>query len=161
MSSRYLALLSLPFLASCEGVPTYNSVDSLPVDSNGRLAEHLLVFASPTLTTDCKHNAESTWGQIDQSERSLAYASDDLATYLGLDKDSCGVALCLERGTALDFVQHWNKRYPATTAANNNKKNFKMNEFIKWYTGECQAAEIGFVSCNNIFDFALLPFSIH
>lgn len=67
--------------------------------------------------------------------------------------EACGQALCLERGTPLDFVAHWHQRFnpnnksdddselSTTTATMTNEEKFDA-----WFLPTCQAAELGFVS---------------
>mmetsp|Transcript_10135 Transcript_10135/g.12299 ORF Transcript_10135/g.12299 Transcript_10135/m.12299 type:complete len:504 (-) Transcript_10135:91-1602(-) len=143
--TKLVALLSL--LPITKAFVTYNTLESLPLDENGRLAQHLLIFPSPEINAgqNCGQSGEATWRSIDHSEREFAFVSGEFATLFGLlDNDSCGIALCLERGSQPEHLQHWNHRYQPST-----RNQFLLPQFNKWYSSTCQAAEIGFVSYNE------------
>jgi len=71
----------------------------------------------------------------------MALAGGELAAKLRLS-GACGRAVCLERGTPIDSIEHWNKYFDPSGPTHS-----LWDEFSGWFMSECQAAEIGFVSC--------------
>mmetsp|Transcript_50578 Transcript_50578/g.100023 ORF Transcript_50578/g.100023 Transcript_50578/m.100023 type:complete len:611 (-) Transcript_50578:128-1960(-) len=161
MATKRFKLLLIAALCPemASALESYSTVSSLP-QTDGALVEHLLLLpagdachASTGLMAGHWHFS-MTPGQT--AERRLVLADGALAAALGWNTAdeadpsmACGQAYCLERGTPVEFVAHWHRRFdpnahhdlfPASPSASVQEK------FEAWFLPTCQAAEIGFVS---------------
>ena len=135
-------------------VPYTTSAD-LPTNEQGGLAEHLVVLLGgddAEMGARCGPFSDAMADMWDPasgstSERRLVHATGALARELGLaSTGGCGQAVCLERGTPLDFVGHWKVDFAPRDVADPAGTG---RQFVDWVVPSCQKAEIGFVSYHS------------
>jgi hypothetical protein len=123
-------------------VASLGSLSDLPLDAEGFLAEHLLVVLGETDTGHGARCAPATaaldaeWQRLGRhatAYRRLVRAKGSLAEALGVQPpqgsvsalDGCGRAVCLERGTPLASVAHWQQRFEPASTPNDTLAVFK------------------------------------
>eukprot|EP00968_Pinguiococcus_pyrenoidosus_P003411 scaffold214_cov249-Pinguiococcus_pyrenoidosus.AAC.19 len=124
-------LLALACAALARGAPaTYSELEQLPLDSEGHLLQHLVLFNA---------NCDAEAAAADAELRPSALASGSLASALGLDVEqasACAQMVCLEMGTRVDLVPHWNK---AVSVGSPRSIGAALQR-------QCDTLEVGFVS---------------
>jgi len=112
------------------GANLYAELADLPVDASGRLLNHMVIF-----NENCVEQAEEVASDL----RPSGLAVGTLAEALELESsqaESCHELVCLEKGTQLDLVPHWNSH-----------QEVKRGDLRRAMTVHgCNKLEVGFIS---------------
>jgi hypothetical protein len=124
--------LLLPFVwlhLSAAEFPVFNTVAELPVDENGRLASHWLLFPPDCINTPggLKLSHEELPG------RKIGVVEGELGVLLKVT-DMCPVAVALEMGTEPTYYAHHNDRFVGDRA-----------QFNEWLDGIAHV-EVGWIN---------------
>jgi hypothetical protein len=121
-------------IASVADAPVLKKFSELPLDENGHLADHWLLF---TNSRQCKEDTQAAWIQAAPELRKVAAADGELKkAFFGSSTSKCS-AVILERGTAGNLISH-----PLP-------ENFHDVKDVKSYSDwihQMQRVEIGFIN---------------
>eukprot|EP01041_Mallomonas_annulata_P011603 gene11603-24296_t len=122
----------------CNAIQRISDYSELPLDDNGHLASHWLVFPDGR----CGDTVLAMWEENDHSGlREVAIMNNDLAKdSLDYNEDNCA-AICLERGTPASHIN-----IPLPEAVFHEQDGFPLEE---WYFERCITVEIGFISYHH------------
>ena len=129
-----IALIVFLLLPQGHSYISITNLSELPLDENGRLSSHWLLFPSGS----CEKYIEDTWEDSGFELRSLASISGELENLFFPDNSTAECeAVCLERGTPYDYLQHY---LPLQLFQGSQV------ELRGWIHSNCQKTEFGFIS---------------